>query len=73
MYEKLKTKLEKAAEDYTDLLIKRVEAASKDLTSESFIKADEAVRMAVYITSAIERMDRIDRPNRSNETDGQNS
>lgn len=72
MYENLKAKLEKAAEDFTDLLIKRIEIASEDLSDEAFDKVDNAVRMAVYITSAMERVDRIDRPNRGNETDGQN-
>lgn len=72
MYENLKAKLEKAAEDFTDLLIKRIAIASEDLSDESFDKVDNAVRMAVYITSAMERVDRIDRPNRGNETGGQN-
>ncbi len=31
MNEKLKAKIEKAAEDYTDLLIKRIETANKEL------------------------------------------
>lgn len=69
MNEKLKAKIEKAAEDYTDLLIKRIEAASKDLNAESVVKADEAVRMAVYMATTLEK---IDRPNRSNVTDGLN-
>lgn len=49
MYEKLRAKLEKAAEDFTDLLIKRIEKASEDLSDEAFDKVDTAVRMAVYI------------------------
>ena len=31
MNEKLKAKIAKAAEDYTDLLIKRIETANKEL------------------------------------------
>lgn len=69
MKEELIAKFEKAAEDYTDLLIKRIEAASKDLNAESVVKADEAVRMAVYMATALEK---IDRPNCGDETDGQN-
>lgn len=77
MYEKLKTKIEKAAEDYTDLLIKRIETANKELDSgilsapaaEPFIKVDEAMRMVMYMANTLER---IDRPNRGNETDGLN-
>ena len=65
--EKLKAKFEEAVENYTDLLIKRIEAASKDLNAESVVKADEAVRMAVYIATALEK---LDRPNCSNKTDG---
>lgn len=70
MNEKLKTKIEKAAEDYTDLLIKRIEAASKDLNAESVVKVDEAVRMAVYMATALEK---IDRQNHGNESDGPNN
>lgn len=69
MKEELIAKFEKATEDYTDLLIKRIEAASKDLNAESVVKADEAVRMAVYMATALEK---IDRPNRGNESDGLN-
>lgn len=68
MYDKLVAKLKKAAEDYTDLSIKRIEAASKDLTAESVVKADEAIRMVMYLANTLER---LDRPNRGNETDGQ--
>lgn len=69
MYAKLKAKFEKAAEDYTDLLIKRIEAANKDLNAESVVKVDEAMRMAMYMANTLEK---IDRPIRGNETDGLN-
>ncbi len=76
MYEKLREKLEKAAEDYADLLIKRIEVANKELDSgilstnaEPLIKVDEAMRMAMYMANTLER---FDRPNRGNETDGLN-
>lgn len=76
MYEKLRTKLEKAAEDYADLLIKRIEVANKELDSgivpnnaESVVKVDEAIRMVMYMANTLER---FDRPNRGNESDGLN-
>ncbi len=77
MYEKLRTKLEKASEDYADLLIKRIEVANKELDSgilsanaaEPLIKVDEAMRMAMYMANTLER---FDRPNRGNESDGLN-
>lgn len=77
MNEKLKAKIEKAAEDYTDLLIKRIEVANKELDSgivsanaaEPLIKVDEAIRMVMYMANTLER---LDRPNRGNETDGLN-
>lgn len=75
MNEKLKDKIEKAAEDYTDLLIKRIEVANKELDSgvapnnaEPIVKVDEAIRMVMYMANTLER---LDRPNRGNETDGQ--
>lgn len=70
MYESFKSKLEKAANDYADLLIKRIEVASKDLDAESVTKVDEAIRMVMYMANTL---DRFDRPNRGNETDGQDS
>lgn len=42
MNEKFKAKLEQAAEDYADLLLKRIESASKDMTADNVNKADEA-------------------------------
>ncbi len=75
MSEKLKAKIEKAAEDYTDLLIKRIEAANKELGSgitlnnaEPIVKVDEAIRMVMYMANTLEKLDRL---NRGNETDGQ--
>lgn len=70
MNEKLKAKIEKAAEDYTDLLIKRIETANKELNSglnnaESVVKVDEAIRMVMYMSNTLEK---IDCPNRGNET-----
>lgn len=66
MNEKLKAKIEKAAEDYTDLLIKRIETANEELNSglnnaESVVKVDEAMRMVMYMANTLEK---IDRPNR---------
>lgn len=76
MNETLKSKIEKAAEDYTDLLIKRIEAANKELDSgiasnnaESIIKVDEAIRMVMYMANTLEKLDRM---NRGNETGGLN-
>ena len=69
MYENLKAKFEKAAEDYTDLLIKRIEEANKDLNAESIVKVDESIRMVAYMATTLERIDRL---NRGNETNGQN-
>lgn len=77
MNEKLKAKIEKAAADYTDLLIKRIEVANKELDSdivpnnaaEPLIKVDEAMRMVMYMANTLEK---LDRPNRGNETDGLN-
>ncbi|MCM1165646.1 MAG: hypothetical protein NC401_06510 [Ruminococcus sp.] len=75
MNEKLKSKIEKAAEDYTDLLIKRIELANKELdlgdaapTADSTIKVDEAMRMVMYMANTLEK---LDCPNRDNETSGQ--
>lgn len=74
MNEKLKAKIEKAAEDYTDLLIKRIEVANKELNSglnnpEPIVKVDEAIRMVMYMANTLKK---LDRPNRGNGTDGQN-
>ncbi|MCM1165635.1 MAG: hypothetical protein NC401_06455 [Ruminococcus sp.] len=69
MYESLKAKFEKAAEGYTDLLIKRIEAANKDLNAESIVNVDESIRMVAYMATTLERIDRL---NRGNETDGLN-
>ncbi len=75
MSEKLRAKIEKAAEDYADLLIRRIEAANKELDSdimpsnaESIVNVDEAMRMVAYMAVTLEK---INRPNRGNETDGQ--
>lgn len=68
MYEKFRAKLEQAAEDYADLLLKRIEAASKDMTAENVVKADEAFRLVMYMANALER---IDRPNRKDGTGGE--
>ena len=68
MNEKFKAKLEQAAEDYADLLLKRIESASKDMTADNVNKADEAFRMVMYMANTL---DRIDRPNRKNGTDGE--
>ena len=68
MNEKFKAKLEQAAEDYADLLLKRIEAASKDMTADSEEKADQAFRLVMYMANTLER---LDRPNRGNETSGQ--
>ena len=68
MYENLKAKVEKAAEDYTDLLIKRIEAANKDLNADSVVKVDEAIRMVGYMATTLEKVDRLCR---GNGTDGQ--
>ena len=70
MYENLKAKVEKAAESYTDLLIKRIEAANKDLSAESVVKVDEAIRMVGYMAATLERVDRLCR---GNSTDGRDS
>ena len=70
MSDKLKAKVEKAVEDYADLLIKRIEAANADLNADSVVKVDEAVRMLAYMVTTLGK---IDRPFRGNGTDGQDN
>ena len=68
MYENLKAKVEKATDGYVDLLIKRIEAANKDLSAESIVKADEAIRMVGYMATTLERVAHLCR---GDGTDGQ--
>lgn len=69
MSEKLREKIEKAAEYYADLLITRIEIANQEPSNTEYvIKIDEAMRMLSYMAVTLEKINRLDR---GNDTDGQ--
>lgn len=71
MSEKLREKIEKAVEDYADLLIVRIEIANQEPSNtEYLVKIDEAMRMLSYMAVTLEKINRL---NRGNETDGQDN
>ncbi len=71
MSEKLREKIEKAAEDYADLLITRIEIANQEPSNTKYlVKIDEAMRMLSYMAVTLEKINRL---NRGNDADGQDN
>lgn len=70
MYDGLKAKVEKIAEGYADLVDKRICNAAQSELIDATVSTEilEAIRMLGHIMSTLERVDRL---NRGNDTNGQ--